>query len=341
MMRIGVLGAGRIGRRHIDLIRQSTECVLAGVADPFRPADAATLSGGARWHADLDALLSDPGLDGIIVATPNEMHVEHGLACLAAGIPTLIEKPIASTMAGGLALADAAEQRGIPLLVGHHRRHSSHIAVARAAIRAGSIGDVVAVSGAALFCKPSDYFTGAPWRAQPGGGPLLINLVHEIDDLRALCGDIVGVQAVASSAKRRHAVEDSAAVVLEFSSGALGTFTISDVAAAPWSWEQTSGEDPSYARYPSEDCYLIAGTKGSLAVPSMRMWTAADGPSWHEQMELTVLGAEPADPLERQLAHFCAVVRGDASPLVTGRDAVETLRVTLAVVEAAGPPRQH
>lgn len=332
---IGVIGAGRIGVRHMELIRDSSECVLAGVADPVRREDATAVAEGVPWWDDPEALLSQPGLDGVIVATPNTLHLEHGLACLAAGFPTLVEKPIATTVADGLALAAFADEHRVPLLVGHHRRHSPSIAAARAAIETGTIGDVVAVSGMALFAKPEDYFEAAPWRTQPGGGPILINLVHEIDDLRALCGDVVQVQAIASTAVRRHAVEDSAALVLQFASGALGTFLLSDAAASPWSWEQTSGEDSSYARYDAEDCYLIAGTRGSLAVPSLRMWTSSGEPSWHEPMTPSTLRPETADPLERQLSHFCDVIRGEVPPLVTARDATETLRVTLAILEAA------
>lgn len=334
-VRIGIIGAGRIGQRHIQLIRASPECVLAAIADPVHPADADAIGDGVPWYDDPDRLLSHAGLDGVIVATPNAMHLEHGMACVQAGIPTLIEKPIATTVDDGLALAAAAEHRGVPLLVGHHRRHSPTMAAARVAIEDGMIGDVVAVSGAALFAKPKDYFEAAPWRTQPGGGPILINLVHEIDDLRALCGDVVRVQAVSSTAVRGHAVEDTAALVLEFASGALGTFLLSDAAASPWSWEQTSGEDAAYAHYDAEDCYLIAGTMGSLAVPSLRVWTSVDEPSWHAPMQLSTLQPAPADPLARQLEHFCAVVRGEVAPIVTARDATETLRVTLAVLEAA------
>jgi predicted dehydrogenase len=333
--RIGVIGAGRIGRRHIQLVRASPECVLAGIADPVGGPTAASLGDGVPWYEGPEGLLSHAGLDGVIVATPSAMHLEHGMACIQAGIPSLIEKPIATTVDDGLALAAAAEQRGVPLLVGHHRRHSSTMAAARAALQDGMIGDVVAVSGAALFAKPEGYFEAAPWRAQPGGGPILINLVHEIDDLRALCGDVVRVHAISSTAVRRHAVEDTAALVLQFASGALGTFLVSDAAASPWSWEQTSGEDAAYARYETEDCYLIAGTKGSLAVPTLRVWTSAGEASWHAPMQLTTLETAPADPLERQLAHFCAVIRGEAEPLAPARDAIETLRVTLAVQEAA------
>src|SRR5262245_4661195 len=60
-----------------------------------------------------------------------------------------------------------------------------------------------------MFCKPDNYFEAGPWRRQPGGGPLLINMVHEVGNLRSLCGEIVAVQAFASSATRNFPVEDT------------------------------------------------------------------------------------------------------------------------------------
>lgn len=330
-----VMGAGLIGRRHIELIATSERARLLAVVDPS-PA-AADVADAAPVYPGLDALLAaeQTAEAGVIVATPSHLHLPHGLACLAAGMPVLVEKPIAGTVAEGLALAEAAEVAGVPLLVGHHRRHSPLLATARDAVRSGRLGSIVAVQGSALYYKPDDYFEAAPWRHEPGGGPILINLIHEVDDLRVICGDIVAVTSMASSHTRGLPVEDTVAVTMRFASGALGTFLLSDAAAAARSWEHTSGENPAYPMAPEEDCYLIAGTKGSLAVPSMRWRSYADSPSWWDPWVTGALPVEQLDPLRAQLDHFCDVVRGKADPLVTARDAVETLRVTLAVAEAA------
>ena len=92
-----------------------------------------------------------------------------------------------------------------------------------------------------------------------------------MNNLLSLVGDIVRVQAVTSNATRGFAVEDTAAMVFTFANGALGTFLLSDTAASPRSWEQTSQENTSYDSYDDEDCYHIAGTRGSLSVPTMRL----------------------------------------------------------------------
>ncbi len=201
------------------------------------------------------------------------------------------------------------------------------------------VGKLVAVQGSALFHKPAAYFSEAPWRTQRGGGPILTDMVHEVDYLRLLAGDIVEVQAFASNARRGFEVEDTAAISLRFASGALGSFVLSDVAASTRTWEQTSGENEACVRDTTEACYLVTGERGSLAVPTLRLQTAVGDPSWFEPMAVRTLATPQADPLQRQLAHFCAVVRREATPLVSARDATRTLQAKLAIAEAATSDR--
>jgi predicted dehydrogenase len=198
------------------------------------------------------------------------------------------------------------------------------------------IGDTVAVMGSAVVYKPDDYFeVGGGWRREPGGGPILINLIHEVNNLMSLVGDIVSVQAMASNATRGFPVEDTAAMVFRFANGALGTFLLSDTAASARSWEQTSQENKTYASYDDEDAYLIAGTTGSLAIPTMRLKTFPGKRSWWEPFDASVVDVERSDPLAHQVEHFAAVIRGEADPVVSGRDGLNVLRVTEGVTEAA------
>ena len=334
-VRIAVAGAGLIGRRHTELIHESNSCGLSAIVDPS-PA-AADLAKGADVpiYPSLADLFAAQRPDGVIVATPNRLHVENGLECIRNGVPVLVEKPIADSVAEAGRLADAAEAAGVPLLMGHHRRHSPILAKARSLVGDGTLGQIVAVMGSAMFYKPDHYFDEGPWRREIGGGPILLNLIHEVDDLRSLCGDVVVVQAFSSNTTRGFPVEDTVAINLRFASGALGTFLLSDTAASAKSWEQTSGENASYPNYADEDCYVVAGTRGSLAVPTMRLKTYAGEGSWWEPFQEEVVDVERADPLACQLEHFRAVILGEAAPLVSGRDGFQTLRVTLAIQEAA------
>jgi len=340
-VRVAVTGAGMIGRRHAAVIRATPGCVLSAIVDPAPSAVDFARSLDVPLFRSLDELLTVARPDGVVLATPNQLHVEQALACIAAGVPALVEKPLADALAGGIRLCEAAEAARVPMLVGHHRRHGAIITKAIEIIGRGTLGRIVAVVGTALFYKAESegYFDEAPWRREPGGGPILINLIHEIDNLRALCGEIVAVQAFTSNATRGFPVEDTAAIILRFASGALGTFMLSDTAASDRSWEHTSGEDPRYAKAHAgdADCYVVAGTHGSLAIPTMRIARYPDGAhrSWHEALARSTAPLDVVDPLARQMAHFRDVVRGDAKPLVTARDGLQNLRVVAAIGEAA------
>jgi predicted dehydrogenase len=332
-MRIGVAGAGLIGRRHIELIDASTDCVLAGIADPSPAAKEYAQARNTPWHADHRALLAQEKPDGLIIASPNALHLQMALDCAATRTPALIEKPVTDTVAAAHRLCDAVRRSGVPMLVGHHRRHNPIIKGARETVTAGRLGQLTAIVGLWLVRKPDDYFEVA-WRREQGGGPLLVNLIHDIDNLRFICGEIVEVQALISNRIRGFAVEDTAALLLHFANGALGTVTVSDATPAPWSWELTSGENLAYPKQ-DQPCYVFAGTNGSLSVPTMEFWSYPETPGWHAPLAREPVAVTKFDPLAEQLRHFLEVIAGREPPLISVEDATRTLAVVEAVSEAA------
>jgi predicted dehydrogenase len=335
--RIAIAGAGLIGLAHMDVIQKSSQCELSAIVDPSAAAQAVAAKAGVALYKSIGELLSKDKPDGILLATPNALHVPQALQCMEAGLPVLLEKPIATTVKEALTLVERVEQTGAAVLIGHHRAHSPIMAKARQVVESGQLGRLVAVMGSATFVKPDHYYEDAPWRKELGGGPILINMIHEVHNLRMLCGDIVAVQAFKSNATRGFAVEDTVAINLRFASGVLGTFMLSDTAACARSWEQTSQENKAYSSYGDEDCYVVAGTNGSLSVPTMRIKTypRPQDRSWWKPFEVGVVGMVREDPLARQMAHFVDVILGKAKPLVTARDGLNNLRVTEAITAAA------
>jgi predicted dehydrogenase len=335
--RIAVAGAGYIGQAHIGAAKDSRTCELAAIVDPSPAAKPIAEQTGVPLYSSLEELFAQNRPDGVVIGTPNQMHVPHAMQCLAAGVPMLLEKPIAPTVAEAESLVKAADAAGVAILIGHHRAHSPIMAKARQVVESGVLGRLVAVTGTAMFVKPDHYFVDAPWRREIGAGPILLNMIHEVHNLRMLCGDIVTVQAFASHAARGFPVEDTVAINLRFANGALGTFMLSDTAGSPRSWEQTSQENKAYPTYEDEDCYLVAGTNGSLAIPTMRLKTypRPEDRSWWKPFEVGVVGMVRDDPIKHQMEHFGAVVRGEAAPLVSARDGLKNLRITEAIVAAA------
>ena len=333
--RIAVAGAGLIGQTHIALAHASPSVTLTAVVDPSPAAAAVAARHGVPLFTTLDELLARDPPQGVVLATPNPLHIPQALQCLDAGLTVLLEKPIAPTVAQAETLVQRADAGRV--LIGHHRAHSPIMAKARAVVASGQLGRLVTVTGSCTFLKPDHYFDDGPWRREPGGGPILINMIHEVHNLRLLCGEIVAVQAIASSAVRGFPVEDTVAITLQFASGMLGSFMLSDTAASARNWEHTSRENPAYPSYDDEDCYVLSGTNGSLSVPTMRLKTypRPEERSWWKPFEQGVVGLLREDPLKRQMEHFGAVVRGECAPLVSAHDGLQNLRVTQAIAEAA------
>lgn len=333
--KIAVTGAGLIGRKHIDAVAKCAH--LAAIIDPSPRAQGLAAQLNTVWFETLDECLDRDRPDGVILATPNQLHAEQAIACIRRGVPVLVEKPIADSSANASRIVEAAHDADIPVLVGHHRRHNPIIRVAKAAIESGKLGRLVAVNAQCWLYKPDEYFE-PQWRREEGGGPVLINLIHDLDLLRHLCGEIVRVQTISSHRMRGFAVEDSAAILLAFENGAVGTVSVSDTAVAPWSWEFTAGENPAYPNVAAH-AYSISGTHGALSVPDLKLWNHPGKRGWWEPIEYEQLPAATADPFIDQLEHFLKVIAREEEPLVSAEDAARTLLVIEEIKLAGGENR--
>lgn len=335
---IGLAGAGLIGQRHADYLAQCAGTRLAAVADPAAAGAELANRQGAAHYNDVDAMLDAGGLDGVILATPNALHLSGASSCLRAGIPVLVEKPVAANGAEAAQLVMLQAQTGTPLLVGHHRRHNPVITAARTALKRGDIGQPVAAHVTTLFRKPDAYFDAGAWRKQPGAGPVMINLIHDVDLMRHLLGEVTQVTALTSAATRRFQVEDTAGAVLRMDSGAIVTLILSDTALSPASWELTAGENPDYPST-GDSCYRISGTHGMLDLPGLTLWGAARQPDWHSPLRQTTLDVHHDDPLALQISHFADVIRGRSAPLVPAIEGARSLDVVESILTAAATGR--
>lgn len=337
-VKIALMGAGLIGREHARFLRENEEAELAGIADPAPSAKQLAAELDVPYFPDYKDLLSHVSLDGAIVALPNSLHRDAGIACIRAGIPTLIEKPVADSAEAALAIIEVAEAADVPVLVGHQRRHSPDIVRAKQLISEGRLGQVVTVNGMCQIKKEDQYFDNL-WRQKPGGGPILINLIHDIDTLRYLIGEIQSVLAVTSNNVRKFAVEDTAAVILKFVNGSLGTLLLSDAVASPWCWDLNSGQGAYFPRTPA-DAYHVGGTEGSLAIPSMRLYRHANGGNWHDPLVIEEPQIAESHAYDAQLQHFIDIIRTGAEPLIGARDGLMTLAATLGVGRSAAENRE-
>ena len=234
--------------------------------DPAKGKLAAEL--GVTYYRDYREMIDQEQSGRRADLVPNEAHDAVGVECAARGLHLFMEKPIASSLEAADRLIGAARANQVQLYVAHHRRFNPRINRVRQALRDGELGELVGVSVLWCMYKPSEYFAAGPWRAKKGGGPILINTIHEIDLLRYLHGEFSRVYAEVSNKSRGFEVEDTVSVSMRFQDGALASILMSDAAPSLWGYESTAGENPFF--YPTKgDLYHFLGRKASLTFPGL------------------------------------------------------------------------
>lgn len=333
-VRLAIVGTGSIGRIHGRVTRGLTTVDLCGLSDLDDSASDLADELGTELVRDYRDLVRT-GLDGVIIATPNRLHLPMARFFAENGIHLLVEKPIADTLAAGSELCRVAGENGVQLLIGHHRRHHGLVREAERFVST-EMGALVATNTLVTMRKPDSYYE-VGWRRSEGAGPLLVNLIHEVDLLRAVCGEIEAVQAAATKLNRGFAFDDTATVLLHYASGALGTLVISESTPSPWSWEASVSDGMGFHNAGQDHAQFI-GTEASLAFPSLTTWRYdidEPDPGWSSPLRATRLSTPSGNPYVAQVEHFANVIRGAERPRVTGEDGLRSLAVVDAVVEAA------
>lgn len=364
-IRLAVVGAGPlVGQAHCKIIKEmgAEDVELACICQ--RRADDTKMSEllGVPLYTDAKEMARNEHLDGVVIAAPTHVHLavtkdviegsklrQADLERNDAKLPALlIEKPICEDLASAVELLGITEAAGMEVLVGHQRRHSSYVRRARELVTDKNFGPLRGLNMEFSLLKPDSYFCSDnpanAWRRKKGvGGPLLINSIHDVDLMRYITGhEITQVFAMMSNGARGGEVEDSGAITVTFDHGAVGTLFFTDAAPAPWSYEFTTCENKKYPVVPgteTRDCYHFMGAQRSLGFPSLRSFTyspsAEREPGWDCPMSVEHSPVKREDPLQVQMHHFAKICQGEEKPVCSGRDAVESLAVLMAVLRSA------
>ena len=233
-----------------------------------------------KWYDDADALINDPDVDAVYIATPPSSHKEYTIKVAKAGKPVYVEKPMALNFAECNEMIAACKTAGVPLYVAYYRRALPRFVKVKELLKNKAVGDVRFVS-TTHYQKASDDVLDSknlPWRVQPeiAGGGLFFDLAsHTLDILDFLFGPIKDVQGFASNQAGYYRAEDIVTGTYRFESGIHGM----------GSWCFTAFEDV--------DVNEIVGSKGKITFSTFGnepivLTTANGSEQWSFQAPLHV-----------------------------------------------------
>jgi predicted dehydrogenase len=333
-IKISVVGIGLMGSQHLKAIHLSKKCTLHSIVDVNNSSRTYANKFKVPFYQNSVDMLKNDRPDAVIVATPNQFHEKHTISFLNAKIPVLLEKPISNSILKAKKIINSSKKNKTHLLIGYHRRHNIMTTTIKKKIDSGKLGKVVSANIMCWLYKHSAWYK-EKWRVKKGGGPLGINLVHDIDFICYLLGPVKYVQATTSNLVRKYQVEDTAVVNLIFKSGALCTLNVSDTVVAPWSYELTAGENPAYP-VTNQSSYFIGGTKGSIQFPNLKHWYNKKERSWWKEIyHKNESTRSNRYTLVNQIDHLCDVVKGKIKPKINGNDGLISLKIFDAILKSS------
>ncbi len=338
----GILGAGKIADRQMApaiALAPGHELVAVmrrDLAAAQRFADThvkyeRTAGGAHRANTELaqraydsaDALLADPQINAVYVATPPHLHAQHTILAAQAGKHVLCEKPMALTAAEARQMIEICGANGVALMICYYQRFNARHQRIKELLAEGAIGQVTAAR-----INFSERFPPQPefWHHDPtisGGGPLMDLATHCIDLLRYLCGPVESVSALADALVDESPVEDTATLLLRLANGAQAVVT------THWS---TANHDPE--RFNQLE---IHGTEGAIVAAPIQAKDSAGALQVMTADGIQDYAVEPGGPRPHValLAAFADAVVGDQPIPIPGEEGLAGLAVVEAAYESA------
>jgi len=296
-VRIALVGAGRMGRTHLEALELARGVTVAAIVEPVASVRAALPARGYTMHASVEALLAGDDFDAVLIAAPSDQHLALVRMFAAAAVPMLCEKPVGVSAGEAIEAAAAVERAGVIFQVGYWRRFVPELRALRERIAGGELGEIFQVCGFQWDAEPPS----AQFRAHSGG--IAVDMaVHELDQTRWLTGQEVAWLSAARGAGGPEAGRDPdvAMILAQLTGGAAATVSLGRT-------------------FPHGDCCWVEvfGSAGYERVPFM----------WGEPGERVF-----RDALVAQAEAFAATVRGAPQRGAGAEDAI----AALSAAELAG-----
>jgi UDP-N-acetyl-2-amino-2-deoxyglucuronate dehydrogenase len=330
---IALIGGGNITETHARAARAIPGVEISAIhgTNPEKIARLCREHGGTPYQ-DFDAFLNHRPMDLVIIGSPSGLHAAQGIAAVRHGLHVLTEKPLEISTARADALIEAARQSKVQLGVIFQDRMKPHIRQLKSWLDQGLLGRPIIVDARVKWYRPPEYYSNSRWRgtfALDGGGALINQGVHTVDLLLWFLGDVVRVQARTGTLLHKIEAEDTAAAILEFSSGALGILHVSTAA---------------YPGYPRR--VEISGTEGTVILEHDRITAAnlRDTPSVAKSAPLdenqSASSAAVTDFRGHQavLEDFLQAIQQNRAPACDGLEGRRSLALIEAIYRAAKTP---
>ncbi len=320
-LRVGLAGLGSMGRNHLRVVGSRAACRLVAVADPVvEVLDEAVAASGAIGFIDPFEMFSSVELDAVIVAAPTTTHLDLSISAIERGIAVLIEKPLAATVAEGLAIVKAARARGVPVQVGHVERFNPAVLELGRLLDAGWLSTVYSIQSR----------RAGPFPARIRDVGVTIDLAtHDVDILSWIAGERPE-RVYAETARRIHTDhEDLLFGLLHFPSGATGMLDVDWLTPAKRRQLVVVGEEGMF-----ELDYLTQRLTFTRA-PDVEHPRLIGGYAPTFEGDVAVLPVESAEPLAAELDAFLRVVREGGRPIVDGADGLWAVAIAGGLLAAA------
>ncbi len=315
---IAIVGLGHMGRMYARLVDDMPVLRLTGVWDiQENAAQQVAAAHHVSAFRSLDELLTDPDTEAILIAVPDRHHAEPTIKALAAQKHVFLEKPLATTLGDAEQMVGAATSARSRLLVAHTLRFDPRYAAARDALRAGQLGDVIHV-----YTRRNSWLSASGRVAAWSTLPFFLG-IHDIDMLHWVLGERITSVYARSTQKVMTNNQDTVLVSIRFESGAIGTMELS------WALPDVQGNRRSpmleivgskgYTNVILSDQGVSIHTQEGVRIPDF--WYGFD-PALHGRM----LGV-----YREELLHFWRCVRQGEEPAITPAQALDAVRVALAI----------
>lgn len=230
MVRVGLVGCGRISERHFEVFKELNERIkLVAVCDKVKErADRYAEEFSVKAYYDYEEMLEKESLDLVSICTPSGLHPKHGIMAAEKKINVLTEKPMAVTLDGANRLIRACDDNGVKLFVVKQNRLNPPVRLLKNAIDKQRFGKIFMANATVFWQRPQDYYDAADWRGkwEFDGGAFMNQASHYVDLIQWLVGPVDYVTAVTGTLARHIEAEDTGAALLKFRNGAIGVIQV-------------------------------------------------------------------------------------------------------------------